>query len=219
MQNTLSQKLPCLTYGVQSSTVTVIPMKIAVCHAIHKPEIRRCREAPTCRRPVEKGVAMKFQIAWHTDPSGMLVGARVHDSHLVKFAVTDAVSLEFGMWRLSSDIVTAELVGLGEFNVAALWSGAIISEIFVWNVCAVPEECWSVPDSAWNVLLGNEMKLLDKKREAARIAQKRPNAQLVQFACSYGGNLAAVCDRIAIFEILQERGNDVNSLPRIISPD
>jgi hypothetical protein len=142
---------------------------------------------------------MKSEITWRTDPNGMVSGARIHDSHLVKFAITDAVGLQIAMRRLSGDIVSVELFGLGEFSVAELWNGAIVSEIFVWNVRTVPEQCWSIPDSAWNAIFGNKMKPADAKKEAAKIAQKRPDAQLVQLACSYGGNVAAVCDRIAQF--------------------
>jgi hypothetical protein len=143
---------------------------------------------------------MKSEIAWQTDENGMLLGVRAHDSTLVKFVVSEA-KLEFGMRRLSGDIVGVELSGVREFSVVELWNGAIVSEFWVWNVHSVPETSWSTPDSAWNVLFSNRMSVSDAKREAAKIALARPKAFLVQLACSYGGAVAAVCDRIGVFEI------------------
>jgi hypothetical protein len=143
---------------------------------------------------------MKSEIAWRADENGMLPGARAHDSTLVKFVVSET-SLEFGMRRLSGDIVTVELFGAGEFSVVELWSHAIVSEFWVWNVGSVPEAQWNAPGMAWNLLLSNRLGLSDAKREAAKVALARPESFLVQLACSYGGAVAAVCDRIRVFEI------------------
>jgi hypothetical protein len=143
---------------------------------------------------------MKSEIAWRTDENGMLLGDRAHDSSLIKFVVSET-SLEFGMRRLSGDLVTVELYGVGEFSVVELWKGAIVSEFWVWKVGLVPEASWSIPDSAWNILFSNRLR--DAKREAAKIALARPESFLVQLACSYGGAVAAVCDRIGVFEMRQ----------------
>jgi hypothetical protein len=67
-------------------------------------------------------------------------------------------------------------------------------------VDSVPEALWGIPDSAWNVFFSNRMGIEDAKRAAARIARARPESYLVQLACSYGGAVVAVCDRIAVFE-------------------
>src|SRR5215216_6010523 len=139
---------------------------------------------------------MKSEIAWRADENGMLLGARVHDSHLVKLAVSEQ-SLEFDMCRLSGEIVTVELLGVGEFTLRELWNGAIVSEFWVWKVGSVPEVSWSIPDAAWNVLFSSRLKPADAKSAAAKIVQARPDSFLVQLACSYGGTMAAVCDRIA----------------------
>ena len=145
---------------------------------------------------------MKSEISWQTDENGMLLGARAHDSTLVKFVASEA-SLEFQMRRLSGDIVTVELYDAREFNVVDLWNGAIVSEFWVWKVASVPKASWSVPDSAWNVLFSNRLSTPDAMREAAKIAVARPDAFLVQLACSYGGAVAAVCNRIGVFQIQQ----------------
>lgn len=108
------------------------------------------------RATLSKDQAMKSEIAWRTDENGMLVGARAHDSTLVKFVVSEA-SLEFEMRRLSGDIVGVELFGVREFSIAELWNGAIVSEFWAWNVRSVPEASWSTPDSAWNILFSNRL--------------------------------------------------------------
>jgi hypothetical protein len=143
---------------------------------------------------------VKSEIAWRTDEHGMLLGARVHDASLVKLMITEE-SLEFGIRRLSGDFVTVELAGLGQFTVQGLWNGAIISEFWVWKVGSVPERSWSIPDGPWNALFStNRSKPSDARREAAKIAETRPDSFLVQLACSYGGELAAICDHIRVFE-------------------
>jgi hypothetical protein len=149
---------------------------------------------------------MKSEIAWRADENGMLLGDRAHDSTLVKFLVSDA-GIEFGMKRLSGDVVTVELSGVADFTVQELWKGAIVSEFWVWNVASVPETSWATPDSAWNVFFSNRVTRPDERRqEAARIARARPEAFLVQLASSYGGAVAVICDHINVFEETGEAG-------------
>ena len=142
---------------------------------------------------------MRTEIAWRADENGMLLGPAVHDSRLIKLLVSEE-SLEFGMRRLSGDVVTVELRGVQDFTMREMWNGAIVSEFWAWKVDSVPEALWGIPDSAWNVFFSNRMGIEDAKRAAARIARARPESYLVQLACSYGGAVVAVCDRIAVFE-------------------
>ena len=148
---------------------------------------------------------MRSEIAWRADENGMLLGAPVHDGHLIRLLVSDGL-LEFGIRNLSGDLFTVELSDLGEFIVRELWNGAIVSEFWVWNVRSVPEATWQIPDSAWNVLFSNRVRALDARRkEAGKIALAKPEAFLVQLACSYGGDMAAVCGRIRVFETPQAK--------------
>jgi hypothetical protein len=140
------------------------------------------------------------EIPWRTDEHGMLLGARVHDANLVKLIVSEE-RLVFGIRRLSGELVTIELLGPSQFTVQELWNGAIVSEFWVWKVGSVPEMSWSRPDGPWKVLFSNNRRSPpDARREAAKIAETRPDAFLVQLGCSYGGAVAAICDRIRIFE-------------------
>jgi hypothetical protein len=141
---------------------------------------------------------MKSEVAWRTDENGMLLGVPMHDGSLVKFVMTKE-SLEFGIRALSGEFVTVELAGLGQFTLRELWDFPIVSEFWVWKVGLVPEG-WNIPDGPWNVLFANRMRTSDARREATKIAETRPDSFLVQLACSYGGEVAAICDRIRIFE-------------------
>jgi hypothetical protein len=105
------------------------------------------------------------------------------------------------MRGLSNEIFTVELSDLGDFNIRELWNGTIVAYFWVWNVRSAPEVAWSIPDSAWNVLFFNRITELEaKRREAERIAQAWPEAFLVKFDSSYGGEVAAVCGRIRVFQ-------------------
>jgi hypothetical protein len=148
---------------------------------------------------------VRSEIAWRTDENGMMLGLRVHDGHLLKLVASNAC-LEFVMRGVSNETFTVELSDLGEFIVRELWNGAIVSEFWVWNVRSVPEATWQIPDSAWNALFSNRVRALDARRkEAEKIALAKPEAFLVQLACSYGGDVAAVCGRIRVFEGNNER--------------
>jgi hypothetical protein len=145
---------------------------------------------------------MKFELSWTTDENGMLLGARVHDSQIIRFMFAESVGVQLEMRRSNGEMVALELSGLTNLNVVSLWSGAIVSEIFVWEVGSVPEICWDISDSAWNVLFAGQVASMGaRKAEAEKIAHNRPGALLVQLACSYGGTFAAVCDRVAVYEV------------------
>jgi hypothetical protein len=150
---------------------------------------------------------MESEIAWQTDQNGMLTGARIHDSRLVSLAVIDELQMELKFRRLSGDLVMVALNGLHEFNLLQIWHGAIVSEVFVWQVGSVPDAAWDVPDSAWNVLFAERLRSPDKRLAVEKIVRAHPRAFLVQLACSYGGNVAAVCESVRAFEISPPAGS------------
>jgi hypothetical protein len=141
---------------------------------------------------------MRLEIAWRTDERGMLLGAPMHDGTLVEFVMAKE-RLAFGIRALSGEFITVELAGLGQFTVRELWDFPIVSEFWVWKVGLVPES-WNIPDGPWNVLLASRMRNSDARREATKIAETRPDSFLVQLTCSYGGEAAAICDRIRVLE-------------------
>ena len=143
---------------------------------------------------------MKTKIDWYADTSGMVVGPRVHDSGLTEFAYSATGVLSLAMRRVSGDSVSLELLGVTELSVVELRNGAIISEIFIWNVGAIPDSAWAIPDSPWNLLFSRLLKPDEAKRAAARIIKESPNSFIVSVLSSYGGALAAICDVAAFYE-------------------
>jgi hypothetical protein len=150
---------------------------------------------------------MESEIAWQTDPNGMLIGARIHDSRLVGLALIDDIRMEFKFRRLSGESVMIALDGLHDFNALQMSYGAIVSELFVWNVESVPEETWNVPDGAWNVLFEKRFQPADHRRAAEKIVRAHPKSFLVQLDCSYGGSVAAACETVRVFEIGPQGGS------------
>jgi hypothetical protein len=143
---------------------------------------------------------MVTKVSWKVEESGMLVGARIHDSELIGFAITPSLEMKWQFRRLAGDTVEIVLKGVRDFNVIGLSNDAIAAEIFVWNVRSVPDAAWNVPDSGWNALFADRLQPQDRRRAAKDIMVASPEAYLVQLACSYGGSVAAVCESISIFE-------------------
>jgi len=150
---------------------------------------------------------MKDEITLSVDGAGIIVGLGVHDGSLYEFAVSESSSLlHFGISRFSGGRVALDLFGVTELTVAELWEGPIVSEVFRWEVGAVPESCWEIPDSGWNALFAGKIPSLALRKEAAlKIAHEKPDSSLVLVEFSYGGSVAAVCDRLAAYEATESR--------------
>src|SRR6516162_3336556 len=142
-----------------------------------------------------------IDLEWRTDASGMILGARVHDGSLTMFKLLQAKGITIEIQRLSGERVIFALSGLGEWSVLELRNGAIVSEAFAWRVPAVPETTWRTGDSGWSALFRNLLPESDARGRAADIVRQRPNSWLFQMGFAYGGNLAAVCDRIALMQL------------------
>ena len=142
-----------------------------------------------------------IDLEWRTDASGMVLGARVHDGSLTMFKVAEAEGVTIEIRRLSGERVIFALSGIGEWSVLELRNGAIVSEAFAWRTPAVPDTTWQTGDSGWSALFRGLLPEGDARRRAAHIVRQRPNSWLFQMGFAYGGNFAAVCDRIAIQQL------------------
>jgi hypothetical protein len=144
---------------------------------------------------------MTAQLALRSDEYGRVYGAQIHDSRLEEFSFSDGGdTLCIWIRGASGKRTNVQLTGIVQLTVADLWNGAILSDIYVWKVSAVPNACWEIPDSAWNVLFAKRATREDAPKLAQRITNEHPGAYLVQFECSYGGAIASVCDRIDLYE-------------------
>ena len=140
----------------------------------------------------------KVPVNWGTSASGELTGVAIHDGRLVGFRSATSTQ-SYVIENNRSEIVEIELTGLVDFNVVRFCKGAITSEVFLWELAAVPQHLWSVSDSAWNTLFEGRASPEDAKATASRLVQARPEAFLFQLLCSYGGSFSAVCDHVSIY--------------------
>ena len=138
----------------------------------------------------------KTEIPWKTDADGMLLGAHAHDGQIIDLSYSKGL-LSFEVERLSGDIVQFEIDGVTELNLA-LWEGTILSEIFVWKISTSAEHVSVSMLNAWEFLYRE--RAVDLELEVRRAAKKRAELFLVHVSCSYGGEIAAICNRIAIYE-------------------
>jgi len=144
---------------------------------------------------------MATPFALRTDQYGRVSGFHIHDSQMEEFAFSDrGATLNVRLRATSGKPITVLLKGVVEFTAAELWNGAILSDLYVWKVSAVPEASWEIPDSAWNILFAHRATKEDSPNLARKIVREHPEAQLVQFECSYGGAIAAVCDQVDLYE-------------------
>lgn len=137
-----------------------------------------------------------MKINWTTDSAGSVLGFSYHDAILT--GLEWAESSYFRM-RLSQPhgTTTIELTDLDTLTLQ-VWNGAIISDIFVWPVGAVPETVWNMGDGAWHVLLSGRVRSSDERLAAAQIIERRPTALLIHVLTSYGGTIVAVCENIDV---------------------
>ena len=141
----------------------------------------------------------KHELSWKADENGIMLGARVHDGVIIGLSIINK-SVSIQVQRLDSGIVEFELGDTEEWNLTSLCNGSIISTIFVWKNDSVPESTWEIPDSGWNVLYGSRFRKESARNVAKEIIQKFHGYYLIHFSCSYGGDIAAVCKRISVYE-------------------
>jgi hypothetical protein len=103
--------------------------------------------------------------------------------------------------HLSDEIVRFDLSGVQELTIAELWNGAIVSGIYAWQVSAVPEATWGMPDSGWGALFRNRVSAAHAGVLVQRIQARQPEPWLFQVECSYGGLIATVCATIRAFNL------------------
>ena len=75
---------------------------------------------------------------------------------------------------------------------------AVLSDVYVWHARSVPDGMWQVPDGGWNALLRTRTDGTTVANVARCIAARQPEPLLVVVDCSYGGQFAAVCERLQI---------------------
>lgn len=133
-----------------------------------------------------------------TDKDGMIEGHPLHDSELVSLVYhRDDLRLSFerGSSTTHIDLVHVKKSLFKDFKL-----NAVLSEIFVWKVAAVPENIIQVSDGAWRTLFADAASENMLLAEVAFALDKLKDDLLVQFNFSYGGSAALICGKMIVNE-------------------
>ena len=140
----------------------------------------------------------KSKVEWTTDAGGQLRLGGIHDGNLVELLFKEGF-LSFRVQGVDGGILLFELKGLTNLKLGLL-GGAILNDLWIWNVNAVPESLLKYGDAGWNFLLSDQGSPSTRINEQAQKIIKRNHAALfLQIECSYGENIAAICDSIDIY--------------------
>lgn len=141
---------------------------------------------------------IKQKIEWTTDADGQLQLGGIHDSNLLELHFKKGF-LSFRIKGATESVLQFELGGLRELKLG-LWDGAIIDDLSIWKVDAVPEKLLEYGDVGWNLLFKDRISDLPRVvKQADKIIKLYPSAYLFQVECSYGENIVAICDTFSIY--------------------
>lgn len=130
-----------------------------------------------------------------TTDSGLLLESFVHDRVLESFCIEKSdARLE---WRSENGVRMAlSLGGIELSKVRDLGAGAILSEVYIWPIVAIPESSWLVLDSVWGLIFQGDYLSGDAKSIVAELQKSHPDLWAVQIGFSYGGAMAFICKEL-----------------------
>ena len=136
----------------------------------------------------------KSELSYSTDKNGLVTGVRYHDGKIIAYSFEEHLG-SIQVRDVDGGLVQFELRGLDVWTLE-FWNWPIVNDISVWKIAEVTREL-----GEWKTLLGSRTK--DIEAAAANLIQKMPDAFLFHVDCSYGGVLAAVCDHVSVYKILE----------------
>jgi hypothetical protein len=149
---------------------------------------------------------LKSEISWQTDAAGMVIGDGGHDGHLFALSYSDGENLRFLIRRLSGGCVEYELQGVGHLGIVGFRNGAIFGEAFVWKLGDLASKSLDGMYSAVRALFGHDLRAPDAQKEVEKLIRRSPELFFVYAGCAYGGEIAATCERVRIFEMSAAEG-------------
>ncbi len=142
---------------------------------------------------------MSFAEAMSVDEFGRLRVRGIHDSSLVALRVDpDRVSV---LLRDDKVKLFIEFSRVGEFGIRALRRGAIISTVYAYELGARRP-----PVAAWEALWAGDVSMTAPGSELEIARATGAFKFLVLIECSYGGELAILCNEISVHSELHPSG-------------
>jgi hypothetical protein len=149
----------------------------------------------------ERTVDRRKPIDWSTDEAGMIVGVRAHDGFIRSVSIsTTAISLVVER----QDASRAELVfgGVSKFGMR-LQNGAILADLFAWKLGDIASPSLPQLYSPKLALFASSLPPEEAEISFTKLAKQFPDRTLAYVSCSYGGELAAICESLEAFALPQ----------------
>ncbi|MEJ0028671.1 MAG: hypothetical protein WDN01_21815 [Rhizomicrobium sp.] len=144
-------------------------------------------------------MTMRTEIAWTTDPQGLLLGARYHDGNLCDFGFSGDGIFRFGIAPVGGGRTEIVLRNVRHFGFQDFVDGGILNDIRIHRLGAMPELLWDADDNPWRVLFCYLHDVDRIRPVAAQLIAAEPDMMLVSIDGSFGGNFAALCGAVAVF--------------------
>ncbi|TVQ81721.1 MAG: hypothetical protein EA357_11845 [Micavibrio sp.] len=141
----------------------------------------------------------KIEMPYEIDKDGMVGGVHYHDGQILAFSFSENICY-IQLRHLGGSTVELQLTELHKWGID-FWDWAIIDTIYIWKIKTLVPEL-----KIWNNLYRELNKPDDVKKVAAAVIKKFPESFLIHIDCSYGGNMAAVCNHITFYEALESKG-------------
>jgi len=139
-------------------------------------------------------------IAYQVNEDGQLVGAVLHDGHIVGLEYQEEQILSLRVRRVDGSCVQLAFRGVGRFGCQWFLDGAIIGDVFIWDPRRVPEHHAFSNMGVWAALSGygsDVARLSGTMRSALELGKR----WVVFIANVYGGNMGVLCDEIEVIEL------------------
>lgn len=139
---------------------------------------------------------MLTPVPLQTNAYGILQTGRYHDATLDRLEFRDGM-LKLG-WKNEDGARCQLAFGAIHHQCLKDFVGEqILSEIYIWPL-ADASKAGAIPAAAWGSLLSWAMHPAKIPAQATRITIEHPNASLVLCEFAYGGDIAVICETIAL---------------------
>lgn len=133
---------------------------------------------------------------WKTDSQGLLLEPSVHDGDLLEVCYKESkLTICVNENRRTISFV---LEGIRQANLS-VWSGSIVSNVILHKISNLAVANQSISNAVWNSIFDRQLSDGDIEQASRAIIESNPNSFIFVLLCSYGGTIACVADRVAIF--------------------
>ncbi len=141
----------------------------------------------------------RTEIAWTTDPQGLLLGVRYHDGGLRDFGFSGDGTFRFGIQPIGGGLTEVVLKDVRQFGFQDFVNGGILNDIRIYRLGSMPELLWDAGDNPWRVLFCY-LEQIDRIRPVVmQLIAAEPDLMLVSIDGSFGGSFAALCGAVTVF--------------------